>query len=233
MKNLNKDIIVYEDDNIIVVNKPAGLAVQSKKDEETLFSFLQKEISPYIQMTHRIDQVVSGLVIFSKTTPATKKLNELFSYGEIIKTYLALVPKEKSNEAGTIEAYLMHNKKAHKADIIEDPEKLRNSKLAKLSSLTYHKLGDLDNYSLLEVNPNQGRFHQIRALLSHGGIAIKGDVKYGARRKNHDRSIHLHAYQLTIPKQFCGKILQFIAPLPDDALWQNCTSLLPTPKEEF
>ena len=133
---------------------------------------------------------------------------------EIKKTYLALVsgtPEPKPTE-------LIHFlKKLHNRSMTAD-EKIDDS--YKECRLTYTLLKSFDNYHLLRIDLITGRFHQIRAQLATVGMPIKGDLKYGSKRPNIDRSIGLLAYQLEFVHPFSGKLHKYTSPLPEnDVLW--------------
>lgn len=214
MKKLNKDQIIYHEYPFLVVNKPAGIAVQSSS-QISLLDVVKNQFNKKYEIVNRIDQVVSGLVFFCANKYHTDRLNQSFKSRDVEKTYFALVEKiGMDDNFGKLEEYLFHDKKKYKAFVVD-----RSHKHAKQASLKYELLAELNFYNLLKIEPKEGRFHHIRALLGYHGIPVKGDIKYGARRKNNDRSIHLHAYKLKFNTPTIGNIVQFIAPLPQDNLW--------------
>lgn len=226
MKKLTDWIIPQDNPNIVVINKPAGIAVQSKEEKQSLEYFLTHHYNQKVFACHRIDQVVSGLVLLAKEKQEKIEVSKKFLGNKVDKYYLALVEKSGEIEASfEITARLYHDKKMHKAYVVED-ESNRIYKFSRVCTIQCTLLSTLDNYYLLGIRPTEGRFHQIRALLQHHGFPIKGDVKYGGRRKNTDRSIHLHAYKLGIDDIFNGRSLQFVAPLPDEPLWNVVKSLI-------
>jgi len=110
-------------------------------------------------------------------------------YNHFFKKYYLAVTMRPSDSEGTLIHHMIRDGRAHKARIVA-PE------LGRRSELKYRIVQELNKYVVLEVQLKSGRFHQIRAQLAHIGSPIKGDVKYGARRKNPDRSIDLHAYKI-------------------------------------
>jgi 23S rRNA pseudouridine1911/1915/1917 synthase len=102
------------------------------------------------------------------------------------------------------------NKKAYQS---------KKGQKGKKAILSYKTLARTDRYHLLDIDLLSGRFHQIRAQLSLIGCPIKGDVKYGARRANKDRSIHLHAWKISFVHPFNGESINITAPWPDDPVW--------------
>jgi len=204
--------IIYEDDQLIIVNKSAGIAIQSSRSEElSLHEKLQKKKKQAIFLTHRLDQVASGICIFTKSKRSCDYINQQFAKNQIEKTYLAVVPVGVAKSEGTITLKLVHNQDKRKAYV---------NKKGKTATLHYKRIGLGDRYECLEIKIEGGRFHQIRCMLAHSDMPIKGDVKYGAKRKNKDRSIHLHANQMTFTHPKTKEIVHFSAPLPSENLWQ-------------
>ena len=204
--------IIYEDDYIVVANKASGIAVSHKDLEMSLVDMLSKQVSQTLYLTHRLDQVVSGLIILAKSADSCEAINKLFRKNRITKKYLAVVVAGTAIEFQDLEENLYHNKKARKSFV--------DIRKGKLSKLKYKKLATSDRYELLEIEIFTGRFHQIRCILAHHGMPIKGDVKYGARRANKDRSIHLHAHRITFIHPYLHELVSFSAPLRSETLWQ-------------
>lgn len=141
-------------------------------------------------------------------------MNAQFKERTIQKTYLAIVKNPPKAQCGQLTHYLRKNEKANKTQVFDEP-----IKGGKKAVLNYKVIGKSDNYSLLEIDLETGRHHQIRAQLAKIGSPIKGDVKYGARRSNKDRSIHLHAWKLTFQHPVTSENVELIADLPDDSIW--------------
>lgn len=192
--------VLFEDNHFIAVNKKAGQIVQGDKTgdiplSEIVADFLkvkyEKPGDAFIGVIHRIDRPVSGVVLFAKTSKGLSKMNELFRLRSIQKTYWALVEGKVSENEGVLVHYLSKNEEKNRSKALLEPKDgyLR-------CELKYKTIKVLDNYTLLEVDPLTGRHHQIRVQLSAMNWPIKGDVKYGARRGNTDRSICLHARKL-------------------------------------
>ena len=130
-----------------------------------------------------------------------------------------MVKNKPESESGTLTHYLKKGSKSKKSLVYNDA-----SKGGKKSILNYQVLKSLDNYHLLEVELETGRFHQIRSQLAAIGSPIKGDVKYGAKRKNQDRSIHLHARKLVFTHPFNNEEITVVAEVPqNDNLWKSIT----------
>jgi len=217
--------ILNQTPDYLVAYKEAGLLCQqSKKGERSLELNLKKSGNKSLHLLSRLDRPVSGLVILSKRTEFTKHYQRLQENDWVEKEYLALVEGQMPDDMNglkKVEHFHVHDKKNLKARISD----IQTANFIPIS-LEYEVTENLDNYTLLRVVLRRGRFHQIRAQLAHMGFPVKGDVKYGARRGNKDRSIHLHSYRLRF-KNMDGDKRSFIAPLPEeDNLWQVVNDLL-------
>ena len=210
MKNSMIDIL-WEKDGLLAINKPAGMLSQSgAEEEESVLSLLGGAVHP----VNRIDRPVSGLLLLARTPDVASVIQEQFQSGRVLKSYLAAVATEPEKKEGALEHYILHDSKRKKA-LIADKEAPK----ARKAVLSYKLLQNSDRYFLLQVQPQTGRFHQIRAQLAAIGSPVKGDVKYGARRGNKDRSIHLHAWRLEF--EWAGEKVSLEAPLPaGDPIWE-------------
>lgn len=171
----------------------------------------------FLGVVHRLDRPTSGIVLFARTSKALARLNKMFSERETEKIYWAIVKNAPAEKEATLVDFLLRNPKQNKS--YAHKKQIPDSKKA---ILHYNTLKQLNNYSLLEINLETGRHHQIRSQLSALGSPIKGDLKYGAERSNNDGSIHLHARKLILVHPVLKEKMAFEAPLPDDALWNAC-----------
>jgi len=207
--------IIWENEKFIVVNKPAGIASQSSKTHvSSVWTQLEESRSEKLHLSNRLDQPVSGCLLFSKHND-----DNIVEHPVIHKVYVAIVEKKEIPAQGTLINYLKRD--GQKSKSICSDKKAEGFKKAVLH---YTVLKELDNYLILKIILRTGRFHQIRSQLSHYGVPIKGDVKYGARRKNKDRSIYLHAYEIKLnPGQDNEKTILGEFPV-DDTLWNEAKS---------
>lgn len=216
--------VIYEDNHLIAVNKASGDITQGDKtgDEplpEKIKSWLaekyKKEGNVFCGVIHRLDRPTSGLVIFSKTSKALSRMNEMFKKQEVDKVYWAIVETKPKAENGSLRDFLKKNKEQNKSYSVKEgtPE-------AKESILDYKLIAQSDRYYLLEVNPKTGRHHQIRTQLANIGCIIKGDVKYGAKRSNKDGSISLHARRVNFIHPVKKESITITAEVPNDPLWK-------------
>ncbi len=206
--------ILWSDDEVLAVLKPGAVPVQSDQtrdpDLHSLVREQQREAG--LQLTHRLDRPVSGVVLFARTAGATAALNEQFRERTVHKVYWAIV-EGLVGEAMVLHGSLQHDVPLRKARVVQAGVGEATGRL----QVTPLKQGD--RYTLVEVVPEGGAFHQIRAQLSTAGHPIKGDVKYGARRGEKDRSIFLHARSITFRRPLGGTSVTVVAPVPEGPLW--------------
>ncbi len=210
------DWVIYKNNQLIAFNKPPTVPVQPDQSEnKSLLELGEIYTKSKLQLLHRIDRPASGIVLFGKTPKATRVLNAQFQDRSIQKTYLAVVKNPPTQEIGELRHHLKKNAKYNKAYCHEQPQKG-----TKEAILAYEIIASSDNYHLLSIDLKTGRHHQIRAQLAAIGSPIKGDVKYGARRSNKDRSIHLHAWKMVFVHPVTKERVSLQADLPEEVVWQ-------------
>jgi len=222
MTELSK-LIVYKSRKLIVAHKPAGISSQlNRAEEKSLQELLEIYVKHQLYIISRLDQPVSGLVLFASEQSAAARLSELVRNSEIKKTYLALVENLPPKKEDEIKHFVSRNAKHRKALINNT-----SVKGFKEAILHYEVLHSFDNYHLVKIQTKSGRFHQIRVQMAHIGCPIKGDVKYGARRSNPDRSIHLLSYEMNFTNPFSNEKVSYTAEIPEsDGLWKDVKALL-------
>lgn len=222
--------VLYEDNHIIIVNKTVSEIVQGDKTGDKPLSEIVKEYlkekynkpgNVFCGVTHRLDRPTSGIVVFARTSKALSRLNDMFKNKEISKTYWAIVKNTPKQPEGTLKYYLVRNEKQNKS-YAYDTEK-PNSKQA---ILHYKLIARSDKYSLLEIDLETGRHHQIRCQLAKIGSPIKGDLKYGAERSNPDGGISLHARKISFIHPVSKELIEVTAPVPEDNLWQALEAIV-------
>ena len=222
--------VLYEDNHIIAVNKTCNEIVQGDKTgdvplSETVKAYIKDKYNKpgevFLGVTHRLDRPTSGVVLFARTSKALTRLNEMFkSHEQIRKTYWAIVQGKPKMAEARLENYLIRNEKQNKSYIAK-----QGAKDAKLAILTYKTLTVGDHYSLLEINLETGRHHQIRCQLAAIGCPVKGDLKYGAKRSNPDGGICLHARQIAFEHPVSHEEIVITAPIPEDSIWQQTSAI--------
>ena len=215
--------IIYEDNHLIAINKKAGDIVQADKTgdaplSEQLKNYIKKKYNKpgnvFLGVIHRIDRPTSGVVVFAKTSKSLSRMNLLFRNNQIKKTYWAIVSKAPPKESEILENYLIKNKKLNKSFVSEEEN-------AKKGVLKYKLVKNTKNFFLLKITPKTGRHHQIRVQLSNIGCIIKGDLKYGAKRSNKDKSICLHAKNIEFFHPVKKQKIIINATLPNSDIWQE------------
>jgi 23S rRNA pseudouridine1911/1915/1917 synthase len=224
---LNGLSVIYEDNHLIAINKPAGALVHGDETGDTTLSDLVKEYikirygkpgDVFLGVIHRLDRPVSGVVIFARTSKALERMNKMLREHTMEKTYLAIVAVRPEEFSGR----LVHH-------LIKDEQKNITRAYAskktgtKEAILEYHLVGELDAKVLLEVHPITGRPHQIRTQLSKIGSPIIGDLKYGAEYPLHDKSIALHCYKMAFVHPVKNEKVVIKADPPSLAIWRTFT----------
>lgn len=208
--------ILYEDNHMLVVNKPAGLLTQPSGTREDSIEMQCKEWikqkynklgNVYLHAVHRLDKPVSGIVVFAKTSKALTRLNASIREHKAKKGYVALTELSPNAEEGTLEHFLSHDD--HYATIEKE-----GKKDAKVSILHYRVLKRGKKGTLLEIDLKTGRYHQIRVQLAEIGCSILGDTKYGARSTYLPNAIALHHHRFEIPHPVSGEKMVFQSPIP-------------------
>jgi len=217
--------VIYEDNHILVVNKTDGLLVQGDKTgDKSLLDLAKKYIKDkyqkpgevFLGLVHRLDRPTTGVIVLARTSKALSRLSQQFKERIPKKIYRAVVSGTPEPKA-TLEHYLRKNSSKNKS--FHYPKNTPNTKKA---ILHYRSVKQLKSYHVLDIELETGRHHQIRAQLAAVGLHIKGDLKYGAKRPNKNGSIHLHARSLTLIHPTKKEEMTFLAPTPNDVIWDAC-----------
>ena len=195
--------VLFEDNHLLFVNKPAGMLTQpneshEKNLEEIAREYIKKKYNKpgavFLHAVHRLDRQVSGIVLFAKTSKALSRLNESLRNRTIKKQYIAICEGNCGTQPVILEHYLVHGE--HLAKVTS-----KNAPGAKLSLLSYRVLEyrAKDNFSLLQIDLESGRYHQIRAQLAATHHPILGDHKYGSKQQFPNfPAIALHHFQMEL-----------------------------------
>jgi 23S rRNA pseudouridine955/2504/2580 synthase len=214
-ERIYKDLMknkIYEDDRIIALNKPAGLASQggNKVDIslDKIINLESEKTGVKYLLTHRLDRDTSGLIIMAKNKKVAQFITELFAKRKIQKTYLAITVNKPRKLHGVINSPVEAKKNARNAH-----------ERKSIAALTEYEVVDFvgKELSLFKLHPQTGRKHQLRIHLADIGCPILGDGKYGGReafKQNLSKKMHLHAYQIRIDKYY-GKPLVLEAPIAE------------------
>ncbi|MBP9927082.1 MAG: RluA family pseudouridine synthase [Cyclobacteriaceae bacterium] len=203
--------ILYEDDSILVVNKPAGLMVEPDRNGHPNLlqqvkrylknDSLKEEV--YAQHIHRLDRPVSGIVLFAKQRAVLKNLSEQFAERKVKKFYQALTVQEPALKTGTLEHW--HRKEKKKAMLFKTQESYTEK-----AQLNYEITKD-GNLFLWKIQLHTGKYHQIRAQLASVDCPILGDSLYGSQEPYHENAIALDASELIFNHPLTNEKLQMIS----------------------
>lgn len=213
---MREDIaIIYEDKDILVCRKPAGLPTQSARVTtldlvSELKNYLAEKNENYLAVIHRLDQPVEGLLVFAKNKEAAKKLNEQLKQGEFGKVYYAVAFNQPTVQEGMLEDYMIKDGSRAKIVTADTPG-------AKKAVLHYRMIAVKQGRVLYEVRLETGRFHQIRAQMAHAGMPILGDKKYAdpaivIYSKAHGiKNVALCAFKLKLVHPKTGEEMLFVS----------------------
>ena len=205
--------VIYEDNHIIVVEKPVNVPSQQDKTgdldmltiiKDYLKNKYNKPGNVYLGLVHRLDRPVGGVMVFAKTSKAASRLSEQVRNKKLKKEYLVVTDGKWEKDSDILEDYLWKNEKNNLSKVVDENKK--NAKYAKLEYkvLKYNKDIDL---SVLKINLYTGRHHQIRVQLASRGHSIYGDNKYGTRGRG--KQINLWAYKIKFKHPISKKEMSF------------------------
>jgi 23S rRNA pseudouridine1911/1915/1917 synthase len=211
--------LLFIDNHLIAVNKPAGMLTQPAEGAEEsveaevkqwLKHAYHKPGAAFLGTVHRLDRPVSGVLLFARTSKALTRLNQAVRAKQFQKTYWALVEGHCTHAEGVFEDCLLHGE--HHAQLVqpEHPE-------AKQARLYYKVLQRYQKATLMQIQLETGRYHQIRLQFASRGMPILGDKKYGSKTLLPDNQIALHHRQLSFCHPIGLRTVTIEAPLP--AVW--------------
>lgn len=222
--------IIYEDNHLIVVNKPNGVLVHTDETgdrslEEVLKEYLkekyQKPGQVYLAACHRLDRPVSGALIFAKTSKGFERMRALFSGRKVQKTYLALTDRCPDPLDADLENWLFKDRVRNIVEVVKG----ERPGAAKARTI-YKTLGQVGRFWLVRLHPISGKSHQLRVHLKLVGAPIVGDVKYGGSSINDANALMLHCRQMEFvhPVQQVPVVLR--AELPNRAIWKTYKAVI-------
>ena len=203
--------VIYEDNHIIVVEKPCNIPSQADKTtDEDMLTLIKKYIKEkynkpgevFLGLVHRLDRPVGGIMVFARTSKAASRLSEAIRTNNFSKRYLAVVEGKFESTQGSFEDYLFKDEALNKSKVVS-----KDKKGAKLAKLNYEVIAEVNGRSLVKIDLETGRHHQIRVQFSHAGHPLVGDQKYG--RTNPGVQIALWAYELEFKHPTKDEIMKF------------------------
>jgi 23S rRNA pseudouridine1911/1915/1917 synthase len=207
--------IIYEDENVVVINKPVGIISHARGkfwQEASVASFIREHVAKNnfdkedlrAGIVHRLDRATSGVMICAKNQDTLRFLQKQFSDRSVTKTYQAIVKGTVEPDSAIIDAAIERNAK--------DPKRFMVSKSGKAAQTEYTVISNYSGYTQLELKPRTGRTHQLRIHLDYINHPIVGDELYGGE-ENKRLMLHAHKLRITLPN---AENKEFIAPLPKE-----------------
>lgn len=210
--------ILYEDNHIIVVVKPAGIPVQADKSGDMDMLTIIKDYikvkynkpgNVYLGLVHRLDRMVGGVMVFAKTSKAASRISEYIRQKNVKKRYLAIVNGTMNvGEKKVLKDYLIKNERLNMSRVV-----LKDTKGSKESELEYTVLRNIEykgkSYSLVDIDLHTGRHHQIRVQFANHGYPLYGDIKYGQKVNKVGQNLALFSYYLSFFHPTKDEYLEF------------------------
>lgn len=215
--------VLYEDNHLLIVEKPVNVPVQgdSSKDKD-LLTILKEYIKEkynkpgdvYLGLVHRLDRPVGGAMVFARTSKAASRLADELRKHEIYRKYLAVTRGHLQKDSGRLTDYLKKDRRKNIVSVVK-----QNEKDAQKAVLDYQVLKNNDTGSLVEVDLQTGRSHQIRVQLSNQGAPLYGDQKYGQHVNKPGQQIALWASRLSVKHPTKKEWITVDCPPPDKHPW--------------
>lgn len=220
--------VIYEDNHVIVVEKPCNVPSQADKtgdaDMLTLVKAYikekyQKPGDVYLGLVHRLDRPVGGIMVFARTSKAASRLSEAIRINDFSKKYLAVVEGIFEEKTGTFEDYLFKDEALNKSRVVS-----KEKKGAKFAKLSYEVVEECEDMSLVKINLETGRHHQIRVQFSHAGHPLIGDQKYGKSAPG--VQIALWAYELEFKHPVKDEVMKFTCMPAKVGVWKDFSKII-------
>ncbi len=214
--------VIYEDNHLLVIDKPAGVLSQEDHtgDPDVLNlckAYIKKKYNKpgnvWMGLVHRLDRPVSGVMVLARTSKAASRLSEQIRKNRMDKTYWAMV-EGMTPKSQTLVHYLEKDKRSNNVSAY----KTKRGR-AKESRLSFKTLKQSANYSLVEIDLFTGRPHQIRVQFAKEGHSLWGDYRYGEQGNPDGKSLGLRAVRLAVDHPTLNKKMVFEAPVPDEQPW--------------
>jgi 23S rRNA pseudouridine1911/1915/1917 synthase len=219
--------VLYEDNHLLIVEKPVNIAVQedASKDMDLLNilkSYIKEKYNKpgdvYLGLVHRLDRPVGGVMVFARTSKAASRLSNELRKQQIYRKYKAIIRGTLPNKQGELVDYLYKDRKKNLVSVVSS-----KNKDGKKAILEYKVLSKKDNLSMLEVELKTGRSHQIRVQLANQGTPLYGDQKYGEHVNKHGQQIALWASSLSVKHPTKDEMITVESEPPKEYPWAEFT----------
>lgn len=216
-------MIVYEDNHLLVVEKPINIPTQADQSgDKDLLTLLKEDIklrynkpgNVYLGLVHRLDRPVGGVMVFAKTSKAASRLSESVRSRSFKKTYLAIVHDTPKKVKDRLVHYLYKNERTNTVQVVS-----KSNKSGKEAILDYEVIGSLQRHSLMKVDLHTGRSHQIRVQMAAIGHPLYGDQKYGAEQNKVGQQIALWSHSISVEHPTTKEWMTFISNPPLEFPW--------------
>jgi 23S rRNA pseudouridine1911/1915/1917 synthase len=216
--------ILHEDNHLLALYKPAGLLVQGDQTGQPSLLDLgkawlkeryNKPGEVFLGLVHRLDRPVAGVLIFCRTSKAARRVSEQFRLGKVAKYYLAILEGKLKADSGR----LIHQVERH--DDRSSRIVTKRTSTSQEARLSYQLLDTIGTKSLVQINLETGRHHQIRLQMAHIGHPVLGDLRYGASAPLPQKQIALFARRLTVTHPTRNDVLVVESPLPREWPWPD------------
>lgn len=216
--------IIYEDNHLLIVEKPPNILSQKDKTGDLdMLTLLKEDLkvrynkpgNVYLGLVHRLDRPVGGVMAFAKTSKGASRLSEQIKKGEFTRSYLAIVHGHPKKPQGTLIHYLLKDQKTNTVAAVN-----KKTPGAQEAILDYEVLGSQDKLSVVKVNLRTGRPHQIRVQFSTYGHPLFGDQRYGRRHNRPGQPIGLWAYEISFLHPISKERMSFQS-IPDKYPWNQ------------
>ena len=211
--------ILYEDNHIIVVVKPAGIPVQQDKTSDLdmltiIKTYLKEKYNKpgnvYLGLVHRLDRMVGGVMVFAKTSKAASRISEYIRQKNVKKRYLAIVngKMDVTGKTEELKNYLIKNERLNMSRVVDKSVKGSKESILEYKVLKNFKYNNRE-YSLVDIDLHTGRHHQIRVQFANIGHPLYGDIKYGNKINKVGQNLALFSYYLSFFHPTKDEYLEF------------------------
>ncbi|MEW6079783.1 MAG: RluA family pseudouridine synthase [Thermodesulfobacteriota bacterium] len=218
--------VLFSDNHLLALYKPAGLLVQGDRTGDATLIAMGREWvkrqyhkpgNVFLGMVHRLDRPVAGVVLFCRTSKAAGRVSEQFRSGQTRKKYMAVLEGKLKDQSGRLVNHL--ERRGNSGRVVT-----RATSTSDEARLSFRLLDTAGDSSLVEIDLETGRHHQIRLQFAHIGHPVLGDLRYGASGPLPEKQIALFAASLTVTHPTLGRELTFSAPLPRKWPWPKIPS---------